>query len=288
MSKSQRSSLTGVVTKDPPETGNEMVTRLRGLALSLRGTLGVAIGIVVWWELLARSGLFHPLLVPTIDRIAIEFVELVVSGQLWVHLSASLLRLFLGLAIGAALGTALGLLMGQIQFFDEVLVPLVNFLLPIPSLALIPLFMLWFGLGNRSILPLVVFASTLPIAINTWRGIRGIKPVWIRAARSMNVRRTRLFLNVILPGALPLIIAGLRIGFAQAWRSVIAGELVAAATTGLGVIIFRGKQFVNMPLMLSAVVVIGLLSQLFEKVIFARLEHVTVAKWGMLTRSGSD
>lgn len=284
MSEGQQNQTTAALSTGSG-TAAGLSTLVRSWAESLRGTLGIVIGITITWEILARSGLFHRLLVPTVGEIVVEFWEMAQSGDLWLHVGASLARLFLGLAIAATLGITLGFLMAQFRFPEEILVPLVNFLLPIPSIALIPLFMLWFGLGNRSILPLVIFAATLPIAINTWRGIRGIKPIWLRAARGMGLSQLQLFRGVVIPGALPLIIVGLRLGFAQGWRSVIAGELVAAATTGLGVIIFRGKQFVNMPMMLAAVIIIGLLSQVFEKVIFTRLERVTVGRWGMLSDS---
>lgn len=263
------------------------MARTRRVALSSRGTIGVVVGLVIWWEALARSGLFHELFMPTVGEVVGTFREMAISGFLWEHTIASVIRLFLGLGVAAVVGVGLGMMMGRFRLPEEFLIPLVSFLLPIPALAWIPLFMLWFGLGNRSILPLVVFSATLPIAINTWTGIKTVKPIWVRAARTMNIRGGMLFRKVILPGALPLIIIGLRIGMAQAWRAVIAGELVASAASGLGVVIFNGKQFVNVPMMLASLVVIGALSQVFEKVVFAKVEDVTVGRWGTLQKAGA-
>jgi NitT/TauT family transport system permease protein len=176
----------------------------------------------------------------------------------------------------------LGAAMGRLRWFEEVASPIVSLLYPIPSVALIPLFMLWFGLGDRTTLALVIFSSTLPIAVVTWSGIKGVDQTLIRASESMNVRGRRLVLRVVIPGALPQVITGLRLGFAQAWRAVIAGELIASTTAGLGLLLFTSRRFIDIPTMISTLVVIAALSLVFERLLFARLENATVMKWGMV------
>ncbi|MGH3665803.1 MAG: ABC transporter permease [Egibacteraceae bacterium] len=252
------------------------------MARSARGSLIVLVALAVWWEALARSGLFEPLFMPSLVEIGSALVVMSRDGTLWQATGATLRRLAIGLGLGSGVGILLGFAMGRLRLSGELLIPLTNFLLPLPAIALIPLFMLWFGLGDSSIIPLVAFSSALPIALNTWSGINTTDPLLLRAARSMNVRGAKLFFKVILPSALPLVITGLRIGFAQGWRAVIAGELIASAAAGLGFVIFNARQFVNLSRMMAALLVIGVLSQIFEKLVFSRLETATVVRWGML------
>lgn len=259
------------------------VTRLaRSTFVKHRGWVSALVIAVVWWEAVSRSGLFPPFFMPSIGEVLTAFWESLASGRMWEAVSASLSRLFIGFGIAMLIGVTLGMLMGAFRLSEEFLLPLVSFLLPIPAIAWVPLFMLWFGLGNSSILPLIVLSSALPIAINAWTGVKTVDPSLLRAARAMNVRGPRLFWKVVLPGALPLLMVGFRVGFAQGWRAVIAGELVASAAAGLGVMIFEAKQFVNTPLMLTVLLVIGVLSLVLEKLVFSRIEAVTLKRWGML------
>lgn len=261
--------------------GKSLGDIVRQLGSSWRGGIAIALLIMGGWELLARSGQFNPLFVPTTGATATALIEMGQSGVLWEHLWRSVTRLFAGFAVASAIGVTVGLLMGRSRTISEFFSPLVNLLLPIPSLAWIPLFMLWFGLGDRAILPLVILAAFLPIVLNTWTGMRSVPETWLRAAQAMNVDGLRLFFRVLVPGSLSLILTGLRVGMAQAWRAVIAGELIAAAESGLGVAIFNAKLFINTPRMLAMLVVIGVFSQIFEKLVFGQLERVTLERWGM-------
>lgn len=265
-----------------PRRGSGVTRFARSTFVKHRGWVSALVIAVVWWEAVSRSGLFPPFFMPTSGEVLAAFWESLVSGRMWGAVSASLSRLFIGFGVAMLIGVILGMLMGAFRLSEEFLLPLVNFLLPIPAIAWIPLFMLWFGLGNSSILPLIVLSSALPIAINAWAGVKTVDSSLLRAARAMNVRGPRLFLKVVLPGALPLLMVGFRVGFAQGWRAVIAGELVASAAAGLGVMIFEAKQFVNTPLMLTVLLVIGVLSLVLEKLVFSRIEAVTLKRWGML------
>ncbi|MPZ68038.1 MAG: ABC transporter permease subunit [Actinobacteria bacterium] len=258
------------------------VGRSKDLARSLRGPLASFVIIIVWWELLSRSGWFNPLFIPSVGEIGSRFVEQLTSDVFWNHVYSSLVRLGIGFLLAVLAGVVLGAAMGRIRWFEEVASPIVSLLYPIPSVALIPLFMLWFGLGDRTTLALVIFSSTLPIAVVTWAGIKGVDPTLIRASESMNVRGRHLVLRVVIPGALPQVITGLRLGFAQAWRAVIAGELIASTTAGLGLLLFTSRRFIDIPTMISTLVVIAALSLVFERLLFARLESATVMKWGMV------
>ena len=160
--------------------------------------------------------------------------------------------------------------------------PLISNGAPVPGVAYEPLFMMWFGLGNLSAVLLVGFVSAFPIVYNTWTGVKAVKNIWVRSAQAMGADDSRLFRLVILPGALPYILTGLRLGLAQAWRILVVVELLAAVPWGLGWLIFGAREFLNTDVMLAGIAVIGLIGLLLEKLVFKRLEDMTVVRWGMV------
>ncbi|NKQ58028.1 ABC transporter permease, partial [Amycolatopsis sp. K13G38] len=212
---------------------------------------------------------------------ATTFWSLLTTGVLFVNVWATLWRLALGWVIAAAISLLVGFLMARVRAIEDLVLPLVSVLLPIPSIAWIPLFILWFGLGNTSVLILVVFSATLPMTLNMWTGMRSVRPIWLRSAASMGVTGYRLFRKVVLPGSLPFVMTGFRIGLAQAWRAVVAGEMIAATQLGLGIMIFNSREFLQTDVMLSALLVIGPLGYLLEKVLFQTVENHTIKRWGM-------
>jgi NitT/TauT family transport system permease protein len=143
-------------------------------------------------------------------------------------------------------------------------------------------FILWFGLGNVATVLIVFYAASFPMLVNTWSGVRAVNPLWLRAARSMGARGPALFWKVVVPGAAPFIITGLRLAFQRAWIAVVGAEMLAASDFGLGWVIFDAKEFLNADVMLASLVMIGAIGFVFERVVFASLERVTVQRWGML------
>ena len=255
-------------------------TGRRAWLKSLRGALGVAAALVVW-EAFARSGLFSKAITPPLETIVSALAAMAADGTLVRHTGATLLRVFAGLAISLALAVPLGMLMGRFPLWERMLRPVLNVLLPIPSLAWVPLVVLWFGIGNVSTVLVVVYASTFPLLLNVWTGVRTVNPLWIRAASAMNAHGARLFRHVVWPAALPYIITGVRLSFGRAWIAVIGGELLASPEWGLGKLIFDAKEFLNADVMLAALIVIGAIGLLFERVVFQYIENVTVNRWGM-------
>ena len=156
---------------------------------------------------------------------------------------------------------------------------------PIPGLAYAPLFMLWFGLGNLPAILLVGFVSAFPIILNSWTGVRTVREIWVRAAQAMGAEDRQLFRQVILPGALPHILTGLRIGLSQAWRILVAVEMLAAVPWGLGWLIFGARKFLNTDAMMAGVIVIALIGLALEKFVFQKIENYTVVRWGMIGSS---
>jgi NitT/TauT family transport system permease protein len=239
--------------------------------------------VALLWEFVARLGIFPPKLFPTLETIAAAFVQLTASGILPHHALDTALRLLGGFTLAGLIGVAIGILMGRYRLMEDIFLPLVSILAPIPGIAYAPLFLLWFGLGNMPALLLVAFVSAFPIIFNTWTGVKAVKEIWVRSAQAMGADDRRLFVKVILPGALPYILTGLRLGLAQAWRTLVGVEMLAAVPWGLGWMIFGAREFLNTDVMLAGVVVIGALGLALEKLVFQRLERFTVMRWGMMT-----
>jgi NitT/TauT family transport system permease protein len=253
--------------------------RWRALARDAFPFLVVALA----WEITAHLGVFPRKLFPPLEDVAGAFVRLTAAGILPHHALDTLMRLTAGFALAAVVGVALGIIMGRSRRAEDVLLPLVSIGAPIPGLAYAPLFLLWFGLGNKTAVLLVGFVSAFPIIFNTWTGVKAVKEIWVRSAQAMGADDRRLFRHVILPGALPYILTGLRLGLAQAWRILVGIEMLAAVPWGLGWMIFGAREFLNTDVMLAGVVVIGVIGLALEKLVFQRLEQYTVVRWGMMS-----
>lgn len=237
--------------------------------------------LLLVWEYFARSGMFSKAITPPLEAIFPTLVRMLADGTLIEHTGATMLRVFAGLAIASAIAIPLGMLMGRYAFGERMLKPPLSVVMPIPSLAWVPLVVLWFGIGNVATVLIVVYASTFPLLYNVWTGVRTVNPLWVRAATAMNADAPRLFRHIIWPAALPYIITGLRLSFGRAWISVIGGELLASPEWRLGKVIFDAKEFLNADVMLAALLVIGVVGLFFERVVFQYIENATVNKWGM-------
>ena len=234
------------------------------------------------YEALARSGAFAPALMPTLPKVANALIAGLADGSLIGHATATLYRVLIGLALAVVSAVPLGVLMGRYRAVEHFVLPLASALMPIPSLAWGPVFILWFGLGNTVAILIVVYAAVFPLLLNTWAGVRAVNPLWLRAAGAMGADERALFWKVIIPGALPFIITGLRQAFLRAWIAVVGAEWLAASDWGLGWFIFDAKEFLNVDVMLAALAVIGAIGFAFERLVFGSLERATVQRWGMV------
>jgi len=235
------------------------------------------------WEAVAHLGLFPAQFFPSLEAVAAVFARLTLNGALPHHAFDTLVRLTAGFALAAVVGVAIGILMGRSRRAEDILLPLVSIGAPIPGLAYAPLFLLWFGPGNVPAVVLVAFVSAFPIIYNSWTGVKAVKDIWVRSAQAMGADHRRMFRHVILPGALPYILTGLRLGLAQAWRILVAVEMLAAVPWGLGWLIFGAQEFLNTDVMLAGIAVIAVIGLALEKLVFQPLEAFTVVRWGMMT-----
>ena len=234
------------------------------------------------YEALARSGIFPSALLPTLPAIARALIDGMLDGSLPGHALATLYRVLAGMGFAVAIGLPLGILMGRFRPVESFFLPLASALMPIPSLAWVPLFILWLGLGNATAIGIVFYASLFPMLLNAWSGVRAVNPIWLRAGSAMGADERALFWKIIIPGAFPFLIAGLRQAFLRAWIAVVGAEMLAASDWGLGWVIFDAKEFLRADVMLASLAVIGLIGFAFERLVFGTLERATVQRWGMV------
>lgn len=247
----------------------------------LRGATGVLV-VAACYEATARSGWFAPALLPTLPKVGQTLATAIADGTMLHHAAATLYRMMCGFALAVAVGLPLGIMMGRYRRIETFFMPLASALMPIPSLAWVPVFILWFGLGNTVSILIVFYAALFPMVLNAWSGVRSVNQLWLRAAGAMGARENALFWKVILPGAAPFIITGLRQSFLRSWIAVVGAEMLASSDWGLGWVIYDAKEFLNADVMLASLLVIGCIGFAFERLVFGSLERATVQRWGMV------
>lgn len=218
-------------------------------------------GLVILWELITRTGFVSSLFLPSPLGVLAEGWDMAVSGQLVVHMARSLERLAWGFAIGALAGISVGVAVGFFSLADAVVQPLIAATFPIPKIALLPLLILWLGIGEAPKVAVVALGVFFPMAINTYSGVRQADPLLIRAAVSFGAGRWSVIRKVILPSALPMVFAGLRLGAGIALLLLVAAEQIAA-DTGIGFLILQSGNLMETTKLMVGIVVLSLLGVL--------------------------
>lgn len=248
----------------------------------LRKCLIIAL-VLMLWELAARVQQ-NDLMLPGVLQTLQAFSEDMRNGELPEKIINSLSTLLKGYLAGSALALIASALAVTTQFGRDLLSTITAMLNPLPAIALLPLALLWFGLGNASLIFVLIHSVMWPVALNTWSGFSSVPDTLRMAGRNYGLSGPRYVIMILIPASLPAILSGLKIGWAFAWRTLIAAELVFGASSGeggLGWYIFqnRNELFTDRVFAgLLTVIVIGLMA---EGVIFSSLEKVTVKRWGM-------
>lgn len=227
-----------------------------------RGLLLPAALLAGWWAA-ARCSLFTSYLLPAPPAVAQALAELTASGELVVHIAASLRRVLVGFGLASGLALPLGLLVGLSRRAREFLAPTLGFLQHVPPIAWIPLFILWLGIGEASKNAVIAYAAFFPIFLNTLHGIAATDPRLVEVGRLYRLRPLELVREVYLPSAAPVIFTGLRLGLSYSWRALVAAELIAAPS-GLGYLIVEARELSQPDIILGGVVVIGLVGLVLE------------------------
>jgi NitT/TauT family transport system permease protein/taurine transport system permease protein len=231
------------------------------------------------WAGVASLHLYPDYLFPSPHQVFAKGWDMTLSGEIFRHSAASMYRLGLGFVVGLGLALPLGILIGVNRTASALFMPPITFFQAIPGLAWVPLAILWLGLGPAAVTFIIFNSVFFPIVFNTILGIRSIPENMVNAALCLGASPWVLVREVYLPGALPSIVAGVRLGAGYGWRALIGGEMIATST-GLGFMIFDARQFLGTDVVILGMVVIGILWLVLDSLILRPLEKRTVIRWG--------
>lgn len=223
---------------------------------ALGSRLVLAALLVAAWEVAPRAGLVNPTFLAPASEVARTLLELALSGDLARHARVSLMRIGAGLAVAVALGVPVGLGMGSFRGFERTLDAPLQAGRQVSAIALFPVFILFFGIGEASKVVIIFWASVWPVLLNTVGGVKGVDPVLVRAARSMGARGATIFAKVVLPAAAPSIFTGIRLGAAYAFMVLVAAEMIGA-NAGLGFLVLNSQEVFRIPQMYAAIVALA-------------------------------
>lgn len=223
----------------------------------------VPILLIVIWQVASATGLLESRVLPAPSAVVAAFWSLLISGELWKHVQVSAGRALIGLFIGGGLGLLLGLLNGSSKIASTLLDTTLQMVRNIPALALIPLVILWFGIDESAKLFLVAIGVFFPIYINTYHGIRSVDPQLIEMGKSYGLTRWQLYKEIILPGALPSILVGLRFALGLVWVLLIVAETISAQA-GIGYMTMNAREFLQTDVVLVGILLYALLGKLAD------------------------
>ncbi|MGR7257506.1 taurine ABC transporter permease TauC [Klebsiella aerogenes] len=238
--------------------------------LSRQLTLSVAtlaVLLAIWWAVTALQ-LISPLFLPSPWQVLQKLLTIAgpqgfMDATLWQHLAASLTRIAIALVLAAIVGVPVGIAMGLSPTVRGILDPLIELYRPVPPLAWLPLVIIWFGIGETPKILLIYLAIFAPVVMSTLAGVKSAQQVRVRAALSLGASRAQVLWLVILPGALPEILTGLRIGLGVGWSTLVAAELIAA-TRGLGFMVQSAGEFLATDVVLAGIAVIAIIAFVLE------------------------
>jgi ABC-type nitrate/sulfonate/bicarbonate transport system permease component len=272
----------GAAAIAPGRRGAEPSRPVRRLDAATLGTLPFLLILAAWW-LLPYVVEYPAYMLPSIGTVLDYAREAIADGSLLRDVFASLARLAIGFVIGMALAIPLGLAIALNRHVADVFRPVLSFLQAIAGVAWVPLTIIWFGMGNGSVI--FVIANTIFFAslYNTVIGVQSIPLALHRAVRSHGGRGLSLLTNLILPGAMVQILLGIRTSVAYGWRALVASEMIAGSN-GLGYMTMEAVQWQRTEKIILGMIVIGLLWVAMDRAVFTTIERRTVGRWGLLQR----
>lgn len=258
------------MTRVPVPDRTAALTRRRHPAARVLGL----VALVLAWEGATRTGWVPPLFLPSPLGVLAAGAEMVTTGELAVHIATSLRRIVLGFGLGALGGVSVGLAVGVFSLAEAIGNPLIAATFPIPKIALLPLLILWLGIGEASKVAVIMLGVFFPMAINTYTGVRHADPLLLRAAVSFGAGRWSVIRKVMLPSALPMIFAGLKLGAGTSLLLLVAAEMIAAQS-GIGFLILNAQNLMETTRLMVGIVLLSLLG-LASNWLLVRLERVAL------------
>ena len=218
------------------------------------------------WELICQSGAVSSLFLPAPTAIISALLQMIADGEIGVSLAASLYRILAGFFIGSLVGLAVGLVTGTSALMDKIGTPIVNAIYPIPKIALLPLFILWLGIGELSKVTIIALGVFFPVAMNTYSGVKNVDTLLLKVAASFNASWWMTMKSVVLPNALPMIFAGLRLAAGTSLLLLVAAEMIAAQV-GIGALILHYGDLMITDRLMAGVIVLSLLGLVFNLIL---------------------
>ncbi len=254
-----------------------------GLAATKAVPIAFFVFLIAVWETGFRLSWWNAYLFPGPSEVLNSLIAGFRDGSLILATKISFFRLAVAFSVALVLGTVFGLFIGMVPMARRTLGPLALGLQTLPSICWLPLAVIWFGLSERAILFVTLMGALLAITIAVSDGIRNIPQLYLRAASMMGARGIRLYREVVLPAAFPAIISGAKQGWAFAWRSLMAGELLSVSTgaLGLGQTLMRGRDLNDMSQVLAVMALLIGIGIVTDQLLFARLEKIVQRRWGL-------
>jgi ABC-type nitrate/sulfonate/bicarbonate transport system permease component len=236
------------------------------------------VALFALWEVASRIGIAPAYLFPPFSETLKSLVGLATTGQLGLHYSITLMRVLMGLGMGSSIGILLGLAIAYSELAYRALYPIVTLLYAVPAVAWIPLFIIWIGLNEALPIAVVFMCSFVPMVYTTLTGIRSLSPSIVRVAQTLGARGPAALFYILLPQALPSILAGLKVEAGMAWRTCFVVEMVAASS-GLGLLAMTAQSTLRVDVILAIVLILALSNYAFQ-VMIERAEVRLLRKWG--------
>ena len=240
--------------------------------------------LVAAWIVVARLRIWPPYMVPSPQGVYESLLAGFLDHSFWIAIAVSMKRIAIGYAISVAIGVLLGLLLASSDFLEQTLGGLMLSLQSLPSICWLPMAVLWFGLSEKAILFVVIMGSVLSVTISMEAGRKQMPKIYSLAGRNLGANGLKLFFYVLFPASLPFLIAGLKQGWAFAWRSLIAGEMIFVSL-GLGQLLMMGRDLNDMSQVVAVMILIVAIGYIVDGLIFKTMERRLQFRWGLTQAS---
>ncbi|MCP4116510.1 MAG: ABC transporter permease [Desulfobacteraceae bacterium] len=268
-------SVKGLSRPAVPVNKTDLLCSLRPLLNKTKKVLSPLICLMIW-ELIVRLEFINPFFCPAPTSIVRELYSLVCTGELWMHLYDSVTRALCGYSLAALAGVGVGLLVAWSRFMEDLIDPLIELVRPVSTFAVIPIFFIWFGIGDVSKVLIIAKACFFPIVLNTIAGIKGVDPKLIQAARSLGAEGVALWTRVLIPSALPMISTGMRVATSMSVTTLVGVEMLSA-DSGIGFMVIDAQRVFATEKMFAGILILSALGFFFDRV--ARLVQHRVLVW---------
>jgi ABC-type nitrate/sulfonate/bicarbonate transport system permease component len=243
------------------------------------------------WELFSYLSAISPVLLPPPSAALVRLVEMMGPGDdnapsylLLRHIGATMVGLLVGFFAAALVSSAIGLLMGVNKTIYEWFNPIISLFMVIPTVAIVPVIILWSGLGMKTVIIIVALGASFPIIFTAAAGVQSIPKKMIWAAQTAGATRRQILLTVIIPATMPYLITGHKLALGRAWRAVLAGEIFASTAYGIGFMIYDARTFLDTQAMFAGLIIVGIFGLILQSLFFRYIEKSTIERWGIVSQ----